>query len=342
MSWNGTLMRVLRRRWREGFLFALALLCASAPPHLVSHPGATDETGGHSRSDGSYHFHSGPLAGTNFPSWAAAREAQPSIATGTASGTVRIASFNIRIFSNRSRNDTKLEKIAGVLAQYDLVAIQELRDAQVLNRTTNFLTRLTGAQWRYEVSPPVGRGVKELYAFLYRTDRVLVKTPGKIITNEARNFIRPPYYATFRSGYFDFTLLTIHALYKEPNAPERKLEFDALARVFTSLQHADPHEHDLILLGDFNDHPTNSRIAAIREIQNISFLFNNPVRTTISESSLYDNLWFQTNYVTEFTGEHGVDMFDERLFGTNKPAASLEVSDHRPVWAVFRTDKDDD
>lgn len=255
---------------------------------------------------------------------------------------VRVASFNIRIFSDRSRNDAKLQKIARVLAAYDLIAIQELRDVLVLRRTTNLLVRLTGVDWRYEASPPVGQGVKELYAFLYRTDRVLVKKPGAVIKEEAKKFIRPPYYATFKAGQFDFTLLTIHALYKSKNAPERKLEFDALAKVFANLERADPHEHDLILLGDFNDPPGNPRMAAIRAIPDITHLFDDPVRTTIADVSLYDNLWFQSNAVTEFTGHCGVDKFDEWLFGKNRDAAKLEVSDHRPVWAEFRTDKDDD
>jgi hypothetical protein len=46
-----------------------------------------------------------------------------------------IASFNIRIFSDGSRDDAELELIADRLQQFDLIAIQELRDEGVVRRT---------------------------------------------------------------------------------------------------------------------------------------------------------------------------------------------------------------
>ena len=46
-----------------------------------------------------------------------------------------IASFNIRIFSDGSRYDAELELIADRLQQFDLIAIQELRDEGVVRRT---------------------------------------------------------------------------------------------------------------------------------------------------------------------------------------------------------------
>ena len=46
--------------------------------------------------------------------------------------------------------------------------------------------------------------------------------------------------------------------------------------------------------------------------------------------------------MTEYTGESGIDRFDEIHFGNDDAAASLAVSDHRPVWGIFRIDADDD
>jgi hypothetical protein len=66
--------------------------------------------------------------------------------------------------------------------------------------------------------------------------------------------------------------------------------------------------------------------------------------TTISENarSLYDNFWFDPAYVREYAGQNGVDDFDVTVFANNDKAASLAVSDHRPIWARFRTDMVDD
>ena len=48
---------------------------------------------------------------------------------------LRLAAWNIRIMSNKSRSDTELMKIARTLADYDFIAIVELRDEAVLKRT---------------------------------------------------------------------------------------------------------------------------------------------------------------------------------------------------------------
>ena len=79
--------------------------------------------------------------------------------------TFRLAAWNIRIFSNRSRTDDELHHIAKVLIGYDFIAIVELRDEAVLMRTEEVL-KLMGRDYDYLMSPPVGARVKERYAFL--------------------------------------------------------------------------------------------------------------------------------------------------------------------------------
>ena len=82
-----------------------------------------------------------------------------------------------------------------------------------------------------------------------------------------------------------------------------------------------------------------SRIMAI---PSMTRLFELPQKSHIRDSSLYDNIFFQTNYVTEYLNRSDIDRFDEMDFGNDDKAANLAVSDHRPVWAVFSMDRDDD
>jgi endonuclease/exonuclease/phosphatase (EEP) superfamily protein YafD len=303
-----------------------------------SHPGGVDSHGGHRDGlDGGYHFHQGPLAGNSYST-----KEQALNALNSKAPVIRLASFNIRVFSDKSRDDKELEEIVSLLKDYDIVAIQELRDTRVLARTETLLSKETGTKWAYEASKPVGHGVKELYAFLYRKDRISIKEPGQIVDDDKDIFIREPYYATFQAGQFDFTLITIHALYESKDSPGRKIEFDALARELLSLQDQDPNEQDIILVGDFNDSSTHERFRAITEIPGMTCLIQAPLKTTISDTSLYDNICFQRQYLSEYKNEHGVVRFDETMFEYDDQAASKAVSDHRPVWAVFGTDKDDD
>ena len=55
---------------------------------------------------------------------------------------LRLAAWNIRIMSNKSRTDAELMKIARTLADYDFIAIVELRDEAVLKRTQRILSQM--------------------------------------------------------------------------------------------------------------------------------------------------------------------------------------------------------
>lgn len=140
-----------------------------------AHRGGLDDLGGHSTGD-EYHFHKGALKNQSFPTKEKAREA---LAQGKVQPTLKLASFNIRIFSNKSRNKTELKKIVKQLQPYDIIAIQEVRDSQVLDRALTLLEENTGVVWAYEVSEKVGNKVKERYAFMYRTDCINVITVGR-------------------------------------------------------------------------------------------------------------------------------------------------------------------
>jgi len=255
----------------------------------------------------------------------------------TPGGELTICTFNIRIFSNKSRTDEDLRYIAGILKKYDLVAIEELRDETVLRRTVAEL-KVQGFDYAYEASPPVGHGVKERYAFLYRPDKVTVIKHGKIYPDANNEFIRPPYYAYFKSGKFDFILVANHILFGN-SLSTRRLELKALSKAYSYIQNEDPKEKDVIVVGDFNCPPTDEGWSDIKEYPTMVYLIKPPAKTTITDTSLYDNFWFQTQYVTEYTGKEGIDKFDETIFDNDDKKASKVVSDHRPVWAVFDTAK---
>ena len=87
---------------------------------------------------------------------------------------LRLAAWNIRIMSNKSRTDAELMKIARTLADYDFIAIVELRDETVLQRTQRILSHRWESRMITSSAPRLGRGVKERYAFLYKKERLSV------------------------------------------------------------------------------------------------------------------------------------------------------------------------
>ena len=257
---------------------------------------------------------------------------------------LQLAAWNIRIMSDKSRTDTELKQIAKTLADYDFIAIVELRDEAVLNRTQTILAQM-GKTYQYQLSPAVGRGVKERYAFLYKPSVVSIIRSGELYPDAADgrdDFARDPYWATFQAGGFDFSIIAVHVIWGKTVAP-RKAEVRALADVYRYVQEANGTEEDVLLVGDFNRNPTDmDAYSRIMSIPSMARLFNFPEKSHIKDSSLYDNIFFQQDHVKEYLDISGIDRFDETDFGNDDKAANLAVSDHRPVWAVFSTKVDDD
>lgn len=257
---------------------------------------------------------------------------------------LRFASWNIRIMSNKSRTDAELKAIARTLADYDFIAIVELRDETVLKRTQKILSQM-GKTYQYQFSPAVGLGSKERYAFLYKSNLVSVVRRGELYPDAADgkdDFSRDPYWATFQAGEFDFSVIAVHVIWGKRVGP-RKAEVRALADVYRYVQESNGDEDDVLLVGDFNRNPTDAEAySRIMSIPSMTRLFQFPQKSHIKDSSLYDNIFFQKDAVTEYLGRYGIDRFDETDFGNDDKAANLAVSDHRPVWAVFSLKLDDD
>ena len=252
---------------------------------------------------------------------------------------LRLATSNLRIMGNKS--DSELTQIARTLADYDLIAMIGVRDETVLKRIQKILLQM-GESYEYDLSPAVGRVVKEQYAFLYNQKLVSIVRGGSLYPDKKDNFIRPPYWATFRAGQFDFSVIAVNAIWGRQVGP-RKAEVRALADVYRYVQVANGTEEDVLLVGDFNRTPTDvEAYSDIMAIPSMVGLFQLSRTSNIKDSHLYDNIFFQTNYVTEYLGNSGIDKFDETDFGNDDRAAYSAVGAHRPVWAMFSTNVDDD
>ena len=251
----------------------------------------------------------------------------------TCSPNITIASFNIRKLSDNSRTDEELKQIASVLSKYDLIAAQEvLGDPIILNRTIKFLPG-----YNFIVSEAVGNVQKERYAFIFN-EKIEVIKEGKTYYDKFDNFLREPYYATFKAGEFDFTIMTIHIIYGD-SAADRTGEMKQIASAYEYYQEKDPEENDLILTGDFNTQPTQDNFDYIWQIPDVRVAIQEGKSTLGKTGHLYDNIIFMNSYTDEYTRLSGIDYFDT---GMDTDKAKEAISDHRPVYAVFCTGMDDD
>jgi endonuclease/exonuclease/phosphatase family metal-dependent hydrolase len=250
----------------------------------------------------------------------------------TAQEPLSLATWNVRILSDNSRDDQELEQIASILSRYEFVALQEVRDTIVLDRLVALLP-----DYAYIASPPVGRGVSERYAFFYHTGRIDVTAEPTLAPDPDDIFIREPFVGHFAADSFDFSIVSVHIIYGD-SITQRRTEVSALAEILMAVDTANGSEADILLVGDFNLPPDDQAW----DLPTYRPLVPPDMPTTITDRSSYDNIWFRPATTHEIFADIEIYLFDELLFTNNDRAASLAVSDHRPVRARFSTVEDDD
>ena len=290
------------------------------------------------QSSGNQTAVSGRLASMQQPNQG---QAQGNITANTSAGrqntgTLLIASFNIQVLgqSKISKPGMK-EKLAHVIRQFDLVAIQEVR-AKADNVIPDLVSSINanGSRYNFVIGPRLGRSnSKEQYAYVFNTNTV-EHDPSSVGTiNDPNDLLhREPLVTRFRARTqspaqaFTFWMVNIHT---DPDeVPE---EVDALADVFTVMQQARSDEDDVILLGDLN--ANEKQLGRLGRIPGMRWTVTG-VTTNTRKTKAYDNILFQGLATQEYTGRWGV--YDlERNLGLSRDQA-LQVSDHLPVWAEFR------
>ena len=305
---------------------------------------------------------------------------------------LRFAAWNIQNLGLKTRGRYEFKILVSILNKYDFIAITELRPGDVkddkdaadkeiklkddadLSEILKKIHKKYGREFNYLISPKVGwknSSYKEHYAFIYDKDLISIVpdptdgTNGSVYHDpidkpEDRmkaidKFSRSPFWATFRAGNFDFTVIAVHLYYgtqkpkkvKNQSLAARRLEIMALKGVYDYVQKHDEQEQDILLVGDFNMSPGDDSFNALLnqdnpdlEVTPLFLIDNGDVSNLGRTPYLYDNIFFQEKYVKEYL-DSCIDKFHLTYFGGNKRVASL-VSDHLPVTVEFRTDLDDD
>ena len=256
--------------------------------------------------------------------------------------TITVASWNLKNFGpTKLKDPARIDVIVDILKGYDIIAIQEIQNAdQTLAPILIGKMNADGDNYNYFISVRVGNTRREQYLIVYN-DNVInliagTEGYGLEINNE---FSREPFYAMFRAGNFDFYLMTIHT---DPD--EVDVEVPALDTVYVHLQMLTPGEDDIILLGDFNARAPGTTAGSYATMDDLAGIPN--MHFAISEETntrggrAYDNILFQGNHTSEYTGDAGVYTF-WTSYGLTEDEG-FAISDHKLVWAKFVTSESDD
>ena len=274
--------------------------------------------------------------------------------------TLNIATWNIREFGKKPRREASIHFIAEILGQFDLIAVVEVRD----NLTDlSKVIQILGPYWRVVYSDFIedAGGNRERMAYVYdqravaftglasEADPPRKKNPN---TGEYESLIswwRSPYIASFKSGDFDFILITAHIRWgkaEEDRAKELQLLADWVDR---RQKEQTVEDKDIIVMGDFNIPAIDDDL--FKAVTSKGLRMPDALRgehgSNLEQNKRYDQILHDPKYTKCFTNKAGVlDFYEggiEKLYPNEKLSKlefTFELSDHLPLWIQVDTDTD--
>uniref|UniRef100_A0A8C9NES4 Deoxyribonuclease n=1 Tax=Serinus canaria TaxID=9135 RepID=A0A8C9NES4_SERCA len=261
--------------------------------------------------------------------------------------TLKIGAFNIRAFGDtKMANQTIANIIVSILSEYDIVLVQEVRDAD-LSAVNDLMDQLNSAGERpydFLVSVPLGRGTyKEQYLFIYRSDMVSVL--GSYYYDDGcepcgtDTLSREPFIVKFSSPTTQVQEFVLVPLHSEPSHAGQ--EIDALYDVYTDVINK-WGTNDMIFLGDFNadcSYVTSSQWPSIRlrSLRACEWLIPDSADTTVADTNCaYDRIVACGTSLRQDIepGSAIVNDFQKKFHLQMKDA--LAVSDHFPVEVTLK------
>lgn len=255
---------------------------------------------------------------------------------------IKIASFNIQIFGQSKINKPEvMDVISRIIREFDLVAIQEVRSTEdnVIPALLGYVNK-QGYKYDYLISKRLGRSSsKEQYAIVYNTKTVSSMPNASYVVDDADDvFEREPFVAYFKSGNFDFKIVDNHIKPEDVST-----ELNQLSGVVNKIYNSSS-EKDVIAVGDMNadgSYFDENNLARVFPSE-AQLIGNNEDTTAANSDNTYDRMMIPpAASEAEYAGKAGVFRWDI-LYGITDKSFVKKVSDHYPVYALFRTDLPDD
>lgn len=275
----------------------------------------------------------------------------------------RLLSWNIRNF-NQKKEDKAIRYIAQVCKNFDLIAIQEVKDSLV---GIEKLQRKLGKKYRFLFSDPAGNGERLVYCYNKNkvqltglaAEVVMAPGAGKETVKPELEFDRTPYLASFRVSGCNFIVANVHIYYGSGSKVKYRLaEIRNLAKYLKKRSSdVDTLDSDYIACGDFNIEDVRvkeqKRKRRSKKANILKELFSAlrsgglivPKDIQESPSNLtrtkhFDQIGYHRypDSTIEFV-KGGIIDFVGAVY-VNDPKLKFKLTDHLPMWAVFSVTKD--
>ncbi len=237
-----------------------------------------------------------------------------------------------------------LKAIAAIIKQFDVTAVQEIRDKDE-NSILKLMEEINSGAEKYGllIGPRLGRtSSKEQYAFIYRLDKIRYDYFPVTWNDEKDKFEREPFIANFYAieGNLDFVLVDIHT---KPEDAENEMMLLPQVMEFATEYYG---EKDVICLGDYNADGSYFREDEYFKIfseEKYIWIIPNEADTNVAKSDMtYDRITATRSLAEDYLLEWGILKFDEIDLNGSISIKPLDISDHYPVWAMFNNNNDTD
>ncbi|WKB82755.1 endonuclease/exonuclease/phosphatase family protein [Cellulophaga lytica] len=251
--------------------------------------------------------------------------------TYSQSKEVKIISWNIRDFG-KTKNSEELDKIADIVRDTDILAIQEVvagyGGAQAVAKLSDILNR-KGSKWDYVISNPTNSSkyVTERYAFIWKTKHIKIKSRGFLVKELDEQVEREPFLLNFYIEGEKFTVLNFHSRpYNRDPESEVKAISKYILNSFTS---------PILLLGDFN---INDKNDAFNNLKNEGYKTAVVNKKTTLKKKCYRGQY--TNHaIDNIFYSKQIQKVDAKVIDFIKTCNNLDagrdLSDHLPVYMKF-------
>lgn len=237
---------------------------------------------------------------------------------------VVFGSWNIQVFGVTKMSNEKVKQtIVDVIDDYDIIAIQEIRDKS----GTAFRELMQELpEYDYVISERLGRtSSKEEYAFIYKPSRMNVSR-AEVYPDDLDVFEREPYLVFVEMPNFDCVLIQTHI---KPD--DAQYEIRALQSVVEYAKEV-YQDKDIFILGDLNG---DCVYYDGGELKDYAWLITDDEDTTTGNTDCaYDRIISVYRYSDEFIYDCGVDRIDEEE-ATSKELLEA-TSDHFPISCTIR------
>lgn len=250
--------------------------------------------------------------------------------TGSEINDLSIMSFNIQVFGkSKSSKHNVMETIIDIIDDYDLIAIQEIRDAS--NTTLTRLMSMMPDNYKLVAGPRDGRSSSKEQAIYVYNDSKLDVVWKKSYADVNDVFERSPFMVYFKEDNkkLSFIMVNVHI---QPKSAEQ--EIHSLSKLISKV--FELYKDQIILVGDFNsdgNYFNEKELNSLFPSNKYDIIINNKLNTTVAtKDNTYDRIII-TDGLENRVLNSGVLYFKKYLVGDT---TLKQVSDHYPVYMILK------